>query len=420
MSRSVASAGVGLALLLAAPAAAQQMPRAVPEEVGLSSARLARLSAVMQEYVDAGRVAGTVTLIARHGRIAHLEATGHRDREAGAAMTTDTIFRIASQTKAITSVAAMILVEEGKLRLRDPVGKFLPEFMETRVAVADEEGGYTEVAAERPINVRDLLTHTSGISYGTGPATDRFREDDVFFWYFADKDEPVRESMRRLAALPHDAQPGSAYLYGFSTDLLGAVVEAASGSDLDTFFHERILDPLGMTDTHFFLPADKRDRLAAVYGAGADGIERGPADGMLGQGAYVDGPRRNFSGGAGLLSTITDYARFLQMMLDGGALEGARVLGPKTVELMTANHTGELFRAPGAGFGLGFQITSDLGATGGHGSVGAYGWGGAYYTTYWVDPEEDLVALFMTQLIPAGGLDLQDKFRALVYQSLVR
>ena len=409
-------------LALAIPVIAQQLPTAVPEAVGVSSARLDRLSGSLQEYVDEGAVSGLVALLTRHGKVVYHQAFGQSDVEAGTPMRRDTIFRIASQSKAVTSVAAMMLVEEGRMLLSDPVGKYLPAFAETTVAVSDDNGGYEVVESNRPITVRDLLTHSTGVSYGDGPAISAYREAEIYGWYFADKDEPIGVTADRLATLPFNAHPGDEWIYGYSSDILGALIERVSGSDLDSFFQERILHPLGMSDTHFYVPADKRDRLATVYAATADGgIERSPDVGtMLAQGAYVDGPRRSFSGGAGLLSTASDYARFLQMLLAGGTLDGRRLLSPKTIELMTVNHVGDRFPwGAGAGFGLGFQVTLDLGITGQYGSEGAFSWGGAYHTTYWVDPAEELVAVLMTQLIPAGNSDLHAKFRTLVYQSIV-
>jgi CubicO group peptidase (beta-lactamase class C family) len=225
--------------------------------------------------------------------------------------------------------------------------------------------------------------------------------------------------IERLASLPFDAQPGEKYIYGFNTDILGAVVEKASGMPLDEFFRTRIFEPLKMVDTSFFLPPAKADRLAAVYGAKeGGGLERAPNP-QRGQGDYVDGPRKCFSGGAGLLSTASDYARFLQMLVNGGELDGHRLLSPKTVELATSNHVGTLFNEGQTGFGLGFEIVEHVGRSGRPGSVGEFSWGGAYYTSYWADPQEQIVAVFMSQMLPAGSLDLQGKFRALVYQSVV-
>jgi CubicO group peptidase (beta-lactamase class C family) len=224
-----------------------------------------------------------------------------------------------------------------------------------------------------------------------------------------------------MAALPFDAQPGERWIYGYSLDILGALVEKVSGQSLDAFLRSRILDPLKMTDTHFYLPRDQRDRLSVVYSAKpGGGIERAPdPGGMVGQGAYLDGPRKSFSGGAGLLSTAQDYARFLQMLLNGGELDGVRLLSPNTVHLMTVDHVGRLYEQPGQGFGLGFSVVTDVGARGQPGSVGEFGWGGAYHSNYWVDPQEDLVVVYFTQLIPAGDLDDTGKLRALVYGAIV-
>ena len=402
------------------PAIAQDLQRATPEEVGMSSARLERLSHALQAYVDNGEVAGTATIVVRRGKIVYLEAFGQLDRESRSPMTTDAIFRIASQTKAPISVGIMMLQEEGKLLITDQVGKYLPEFMQTTVAVPDGEGGYEVVPADRPILIRDLLTHTAGISYGTGAASERWEEAGITGWYFANRDEPVGATVARMAGPPMSAQPGTRWVYGYNTDILGAVIEEVSGEPLDVFMRERILDPLGMNDTHFYLPTADRNRLATVYSATPGGLERAPDPGlMVGQGAYVDGPRQSFSGGAGFLSTAPDYARFLQMMLNGGELDGVRILTPKTIELMTTDHLrGIPFRA-GQGFGLGFSIVTDLGARGIPGSVGEYGWGGAYHSTYWVDPEEELVVVYLTNLIPAGGIDDHGKLRALIYQALM-
>jgi CubicO group peptidase (beta-lactamase class C family) len=224
-----------------------------------------------------------------------------------------------------------------------------------------------------------------------------------------------------MAALPFDAQPGERWVYGYGTDILGAIVERASGETLEAFLQSRILTPLKMVDTHFYLPPSKRERLAVVYTRRAGGaLEPAPAPGgTIGQGAYVDGPRKSFSGGAGLLSTAGDYARFLQMLLNGGELDGVRILGRKSVELMVVDHLGDVTYRPGEGFGLGFSVVKDLGARGIPGSVGEFGWGGAYHSTYWVDPRERLVVVYFTQLIPAGTIDDYAKLRALVYQALV-
>jgi CubicO group peptidase (beta-lactamase class C family) len=422
LRHTFARASLGLALLcLSLAAAAQSLRTVAPERVGMSAQRLERLSDALQKYVDDGQVAGSVTLVARRGGVAYFEAFGQRDREANAPMQTDSIFRIASQSKAIVSVAAMTFVDEGKLSLTDPVGKYLPELMATKVAVAREGGGYDVVPAARPITIRDLLTHTSGFGYGTGVGSELWEAAGQTGYYFSDKNETIRESVRRIASLPAQAQPGTQWVYGYSTDILGAVVEVVAGKPLDQVLRERIFGPLGMRDTEFYLSAGKAGRLTAVYSIDDGKLVRAPTPGnAVGQGHYVEGPRKNFSGGAGLLSTATDYARFLQMLLNGGELDGSRVLGRKTVELMTTSHLGEnVSYNPGQGFGLGFSVLEDLGLRGTPGSVGEFGWGGAYHTTYWVDPREELIVVHLTQLVPAGTVDDQAKVRALVYQALV-
>lgn len=410
-----------LALAAASSALAQGLPRGRPDQLGFSAERLARIDSVMQQYVDSGRVAGVVTLIARQGRVAQVGAYGWADREAGRRMAGDVIFRIASQSKAVTSVAVMALVEEGRLRLSDPVSRWIPSFATATVADSGRR-----VPVRRAITIRDLLTHTAGISYGTDSVVqDLYRAADLgpaagFGWYFADKREPICASMDRLGALPFVAQPGARFVYGYNTDILGCVVERASGQPLDAFLQARIFGPLRMTDTRFFLSPDHRGRLAVVYAANDRGGYVRADDGPRGQGAYVDGPRASFSGGAGLLSTAGDYARFLQMLLNGGTLDGVRVLAPATVALMTENHVETLYNSTGAtGFGLGFEVLLDPGRAAQYGTRGRFGWGGAYATNYWVDPGEDLVAVFMVQLMPSGGLDLADKFRTLVYQAIV-
>jgi CubicO group peptidase (beta-lactamase class C family) len=407
------------ALIWLALASAQELERASPEALGMSGERLQRLSAALSAYVDNEQLAGSVTLVLRRGRIAYLEAFGDRDRAARSPMRIDSIFRIASQSKAIVSTGAMILQEEGRLLITDPVSNYLPAFAETTVAVPRAGGGYDVVRANRPITIRDLLTHTSGYDYGMGVAADRWAAAGIQGYYFSDRDEPIRATVERMAGLPASAHPGTQWIYGYSIDILGAVVEAASGMPLDEFLRDRLFEPLGMDDTHFYLPRADRERLVTVYASVDGGLERAPDDGSAGQGAFVDGPRKSFSGGAGLLSTAIDYGRFLQMILNGGELDGVRILSPKTVELMSVSHLGTVPFQPGVGFGLGFSVLEDVGARGTPGSVGELGWGGAYHSTYWIDPVEELVVVHLTQLIPAGEVDDQDKVRTLVYQAIV-
>ena len=408
-------------LILATPVPAQVLSKVSPEQVGFSPQRLQRLTVVFQAYVADGKSAGSVALVARRGKIAYLHAFGQRDREANSPMPEDAIFRIASQTKALVSVGVMILQEQGKLLIGDAVGKYLPEFQKTTVAVPKKGGGYDVVDAKRPITIRHLLTHTAGIGYGEGVARDRWQAAKIQGWYFADRDEPVGATVSRMASLPFDAQPGERWVYGYSTDILGTLIERVSGETLADFLAAQLFGPLGMNDTQFYLPPSKVARLAVVYSATESGkLERAPDPGTgVGQGAYVKGPRKSFSGGAGILSTATDYARFLQMMLNGGELDGKRILSRKTVELMTVDHLVNKQVEEGVGFGLGFSVLKDLGARGVPGSVGEFGWGGAYHSSYWVDPTKELVVVYFTQLLPARDLDDHDKLRTLIYQAIM-
>ena len=392
---------------------------AVATKAGLATDRVARIDRALQRYVDENRIAGIVALVLRDGQPVYEKAVGWSDKEAGRRMTTDTIFRIASQSKAITSTAVLSLIEEGQLTLNDPVSRLIPPFAKTTVAT-----GGSVVPAKRPITIRDLLTHTAGISYGIEPAiASQYEAKGLgpgagFGWYTADKDESVCSTMERLATLPFVAQPGEQWVYGYNTDILGCVVERASGMPLDAFIKTRITEPLRMADTQFFLPAAQRNRLAAVYASGDDGLIKRAPDGPRGQGNYVDGPRRNFAGGAGLLSTARDYSRFLEMIRRGGELDGVRILSSRMVKLMSTNQVGTLHSTNGLGFGLGFETTDRYGANG-MDSEGAFGWAGAYGTIYRIDPESKVVMLLMIQLLP-NATDIRTVFPTLVYQAIDR
>lgn len=403
------------------PALGQELPSGTPEDFGMSSQRLQGLTDLLQGYTDDGMLPGAVVSITRKGHVVHEAAVGFRDKESGEALAADDIFRIASQTKAIVSVGVLMLQERGLLLIGDPLGKYLPEWAETTVAEPNDDG-YEVVAAERPITIRHLLTHTAGIGYGWGVAAEEWDKADIQGWYFGHREEPIRETVRQMAALPMDAQPGTEYIYGYSTDILGALIEVISGQPLDAFLQENLFDPLEMNDTHFYLPEEKKDRLTVVYSLSEEGLVRAPEESdMIAQGGYDVGPRASFSGGAGLLSTARDYGRFMQMMLNGGHLNGQRVLAPSTVKLMTVNHLDriEYTWSRGVGFGLGFMVLEDIGAFGAPGSPGQYGWGGAYHSTYWADPEEELVVIYFTQVIPATGLDDHDKLRAVVHAAIL-
>ena len=405
---------------------AQPLRQVRPEAVGMSSDRLDRLTQQMESYVLENQLSGGVTLVLRHGKIAYFDAFGYRDTESKDNMEIDDIFRIASQTKAMISVGIMILQEKGQLLISDPVGKYIPKYNSTTVAVKTEDG-YKVVPANRQITIRDLLTHTAGVGWGFGPGGDQWKKADIIGWYFAHRKTSIQSTVNQISSLPMDAQPGERFVYGLSTDILGALIEVVSGQPLDKFLQKEIFNPLEMTDTHFYLPVNKHHRLSTVYSSTENGIALSPnpgkriGAGMIGQGHYINGPRKSFSGGAGLLSTAEDYATFLQMMLNGGTFNKQRILSRKSVELMTVDHLGSI-ESPwtnGVGFGLGFWIMKDLGKRGTLGSEGEFGWGGAYHSTYWVDPKEDLVVVYFTQLIPANNIDDQQKLRSLIYQAII-
>jgi len=418
-----------LALLLAtADPVGQTAPATTSAHVSrkwatLSTERLARIDRWLQQYIDEGRLAGAVALVLHHGKPVYEKAAGWSDKEAGRRMTTDTIFRIASQSKAITSVAILSLVEEGKIGINDPVSRFIPAYATTTVSVRKEGSQAEVVPARHQMTIRHLLTHTAGISYGTDSHVAALYEAKGLGpaagagWYTADKDEPICDTMERLASVPFVAHPGESWVYGYSTDVLGCVVERASGMPLDEFIRTRITAPLAMTDTRFFLPPGHRERLAAVYASNAEGKAVRSPEGSRGQGSYVDGPRKSFAGGAGLLSTARDYARFLEMIRLGGALGNARILAPRTVQLMTTNQVGTLHSQTGLGWGLGFETTERFGANS-MDSPGAFGWGGAYGSIYRVDPASGLTMVLMIQQAP-NATDIRTKFPTLVYQALV-
>jgi CubicO group peptidase (beta-lactamase class C family) len=398
-------------------------PTISAEEAGFSAERLDRLPALFRRYAEEERLSGGVMLILRDGHQVVYESFGYLDIEAGIPMPHNAIFRIASQTKAIIATAVMMLQEQGLLLIHDPIGKYLPEYQETTVAVPDNQGGYNIVPASRRITIRDLLMHTAGISYGYGIAANEWRDAGIQGWYLNDRDEPIRETVRKIASLPFDAHPGERYVYGYANDILGALIEVVSGIPLDQFLQQNIFNPLGMIDTHFFLPSSKHDRLAVVYSAaqgGVPGLVRAPDPGRnIGQGHYTQGPQKLFSGGAGLVSTAADYARFLQMKLNGGSLNGHQLLSPTTVELMTTDHLEGVTFRPGLGIGLGYDVVINLGQRGVPGALGDFGWGGAYHSTYWVSPRDNLVVVFFTQLTPSVGSDAQGKLRTMIYQAIM-
>jgi len=407
-----------------------QGPAAPRELQGFSRERLGRIDAFMQQAVDDGRLAGVVAMITRRGQVVHAKAYGMQDREAKVPMKTDTIFRIASMTKTPTGIAMMMLVEEGKVLLSDPVSKFIPAFRKTTVAVPAPAGApaatppYTVVPAKREITIHDLLSKTAGMAYPPRYLQEAYAPLNLNAFYFSDKTEPMAAIVDKIAKLPFTAQPGEKYENGFATDVAGVVIEKASGMSLDDFFRTRIFEPLKMRDTSFYLPKGKESRLATMYLARQDGtIARGEGDGPNGQGHYIAGPRVAFSSGGGLLSTAADYTKMVQLLLNRGELDGVRLLSPKSVELMLSNQVGTSYQNPGfglLGFGYGFELTLDAASAHHLGSPGDFGYRSAYFTRYWGDPQEQLSAIFLAQLANYGGSsDLHYKYRSLVYGALV-
>lgn len=415
---------ISFLLMLTVSAFSHELPMVEPEAVGLSTKRLSRVDKVMEKYVAHQEIPGGVTLLARHGKIAHLGTYGMMDVEAGKPMAPDTIFRIASMTKPITSVAVMMLYEEGHFRLHEPVSKFIPAFKEMHVLPPeDAEDSVSPVPATRQITIWNLLTHTSGLTYHwnerLGP---KYNEAGITHGLLQDE-STLAEKMKILATIPLLHQPGEKVEYGLSIDVLGYLVEVVSGMPFNEFLAERIFKPLGMTDTHFFIPEAKRERLATVYErTGGGPIMRKSKEPTI-QGSVIystdypyNGPQTYFSGGAGLVSTASDYARFTQMMLNGGELDGVRLLSRKTVEFMTTDQRAAM--GVGSGFGLGFSIVRDASDLRDIGSVGAYGGGGFFFTSFFIDPQEQMLGLFMCQVHP-GGSDLAERIRILYYQAIV-
>ena len=409
------------------------LPRATPESVGMSTERLRRMHNGMQALVDGHQVGGIVTLVARDGKMVDLQAFGFQDVDSKSVMKTDSIFRIASMTKPITSVAIMMLFEEGKLALTDPVSRFIPAFREMKVVTRGAAGTEpTLQPARRQITIRDLLTHRSGLTYGfldNAQAGNTYRQTSVNDGLTV-VEMPLAENIDRLAKAPLVSQPGAEWHYSLSTDVLGRVVEVASGLTFEQFLSDRILAPLHMVDTSFSVPDAKWSRFVNVYtGDGQGGIRPMKDPEAFGNTfmspmvSYKPG-KKYFSGGAGLTSTAQDYSRFAQMLLNGGVLDGVRLLSPKTVELMTTSHTLDLHLdnantpvlGPGNEWGLGFKITSDLGAMQMPGSVGMYGWSGIYGTFFWVDPKEKLIGVMMVQRYP--GPPVSAPFQSLTYQAI--
>lgn len=400
-----------------------ELKEASPLSVKVSEDRLIRIDKMLQESIDSGWIIGAVGFIARDGKIVYNKAFGVNDIEIKSPMRTDDIFRIASQTKAITSIAVMMLFEEGKFLLDDPISKYIPEFANPRVLdrFNEKDTTFTTIPANREITVRDLLTHTSGIDYaGIGSMNFRaiYAKSDIPAGFGNDK-ILLGDKIKALGKLPLAHQPGEKFTYGLNVDVLGYLVEVLSGESLDQYFQRHIFEPLGMTDTYFYLPSSKFERLVTVYTEDDRHHPiKWPDQTLLGvrmnypmiEGTY-------FSGGAGLSSTIKDYATFLQMLLNKGEYNGKRLLSRRTVELITTNQIGDLNLGTDK-FGLGFQITTKNGQAVLGVSEGSFSWGGFFGTTYWADPRERLVCLMFVQQFPLSHSEIQDKFRSLVYQAL--
>lgn len=420
---SVIVFGLGLTISLA-NAANRDLPTAAPEKVGMSSERLQRLSTGMQSLVDQGKLAGVVTVVSRHGKVVHFNAAGKRDIAANAPMKKDDIFRIYSMTKPITGVAMMMLFEEGKWQLNDPVSKHIPEFANLKVySGADESGKPVLKDQNHQVTMRELMSHSGGFTYGLfsdTPVDKMQREADVL-----NIDNSLDEFIKRVAKLPLNSQPGTEWHYSISVDIQGYIVQKLSGMPFEEFLDKRIFKPLGMADTGFYVPKDKAGRLAEYYTYDKDGklqILRGGFNHD-----YLAVPKFA-SGGGGLVATAMDYLRFCQMLLNGGQLDGVRLLSPKTVELMRTNvlRPNMPTMAPGAQFGLDFAVYEDVIAAGGYYGKGTFWWGGAAGTWFWIDPVNDLIVIGMIQQVAGTGAvavrgvpDVRGLSRAYTYQAIV-
>lgn len=410
--------------------AASISPTVDPREAGVDPDRLARIDAVTHDYVDSGKFPCVQFVLARGGEIVHHDLYGHADVEEGRPIRDDSIYRIYSMTKPVTSVALMMLYEEGKVLLENPVSRFIPAFEGLRVFESGNELNYVTREAEREMTVHDVLRHTSGLTYGF---QHQHAVDAIYRKHslgdFTPNKLSLNEQMELLGTLPLQFSPGDGWCYSMSTDVCGAIVEAISGQSLDEFFRERIFEPLGMVDTAFWVDGeDRRDRFTSNYlffGGSTSKMDQWDKSGYL-------KPPPMLSGGGGLVSTMADYHRFTQMLINGGELDGARLLGPRTVDFMTSNHLpddqtlnemGQVGFAEvameGLGFGLGFSVNTSPAQNGGIGSVGDYGWGGAASTVFSIDPAEDLVFIMMTQLLPSSTYPIRRQLRSAVYQALV-
>ena len=387
------------------------------EEVGFCSERLSRLDSLLQNYVDSGVMPNAVTFVARHGKIVHHKAYGWKNIENKEPVKVDDIFRNASQTKAITTVGLMMLFEEGKFLLDDPVSKYLPEWSNTEVldTIYMKDTTWKSHKAKNPITVRMLLNHTSGIPYPNA-IYQKFKIPGVNSL----EDETIREVSKRMAKLPVVHEPGTRWTYGLNLEIAGCIIEVLSGMPLDEYFQKKIFEPLGMKDSYFYLPKEKEARLVTLYSKDSLTAPLKYCTIKQNQEYAYTGARKVFMGGAGLLGTIEDYAKFCQMMLNGGSFNGKQLLGRKTIDIMTRNQIGEALTTWDQNkFGLGFEIFGEGDVTKTLGSVGSYKWGGMYATDYLIDPQEDLIMLIYTNAHPFPNPNIHERFRTLVYQALV-
>jgi CubicO group peptidase (beta-lactamase class C family) len=418
---------LGLALLFtgAALAAGGDLPSAKPEAVGISTERLARLNGGMKSLVDQGRLAGAVTMVARHGKVVEFEAVGKRDVAANAPMQKDAIFRIYSMSKPITGVAMMLLFEEGRWQLNDPVSKYIPEFANLKVYATDEHNNVVMKDPAHAVTMRELMSHSGGFTYGffSDTPVDRLqREADLF-----NTNNTLDEFIKRVAKLPLNAQPGSEWHYSISVDIQGYIVQKLSGMPFEEFLEKRIFKPLRMNDTAFYVPKEKLNRFAEFYTYDKDGKLLAIKTNENLNHDFSVKPALS-SGGGGLVSTATDYMRFCQMLLNGGQLDGVRLLSPRTVELMRTDVLPPNMPtlAPGTGFGLDFAVYTDPVAAGGYYRKGTFFWGGAAGTWFWIDPVSDLIVIGMIQQAAgtgaaavAGVPDVRGLSHAYVYGSIL-
>lgn len=409
---------------------AQGLVPGLPEKNGFSAERLAKIDKIVQQYIDSGWINGAIGLVARNGQIVYHKGLGFDNKQTGKPMTKDAIFRIASQTKAITSVSVMQLVENGQILLDDPISKYIPAFRKPRVLEKfnKEDSSYTTIPAKKEISIRELLTHTSGIGYaqiGDPITTAICAKAGVVGGIGVQAGMTLSNNMLALAKLPLLHQPGEKWTYGLNTDLLGYLIEVVSGMSLDVYFKKHIFDPLGMSDTYFYLPKEKQTRLAMLHTEDA-AKHAIPMPAMIRINGQFDRDYSNtvggtfYSGGGGLVSTALDYAKFMQMLLNGGDYNGKHIISKASLRLMTTNQIGNLSRNPqkDVKFGLGFELVTPSNYGLSYVSMDSFFWGGMFSSTYWIDPREKIVAQFVLQMYPSSHGDINEKFKVQVYQAL--